>query len=215
MATRAASLVFLAISWMLAPSSSAPAATDWTLCDTCSAAADTDAAWAAVSSAAALSCWLTADSSSDDDDSECRTVGDAVDGLADAVERVVHGRAHLADLVLGGRRHPRPQVAAGHGLEHLDALVQRPGQRSGDEHGEGAGERDGDETDAEHERPGGRGGIRRRLLDADRVGRAPTSAKASIFADISSKTSDFCPEHHLDRRCGCRRRSRMRNRAMI
>ena len=61
--------VLLAISWMLAPSSSVPAETDCTLVDTCSAAAETLAAWTAVSSAAALICWLTAESSSEAADS--------------------------------------------------------------------------------------------------------------------------------------------------
>ena len=64
-ATLAASLAFLAISLMLAPISSAPVATVCTFLLTCSAAAETTLAWAAVSSALAPICWLTAVSSSD------------------------------------------------------------------------------------------------------------------------------------------------------
>ena len=65
-ATRAASLAFLAISRMLAPISSAPVATVWTLRLTSSDAADTTLAWADVSSALAPIWWLTAVSSSDE-----------------------------------------------------------------------------------------------------------------------------------------------------
>src|SRR6266545_691105 len=71
LATRAASTVFRAISWMLALSSSPAAETDWIEPDTCSAATDTVAACAAVSLADELSWWLTVLSSSDDADSEC------------------------------------------------------------------------------------------------------------------------------------------------
>ena len=63
-ATRVASAVFLAISLMLAPISSAPVATVWTLLATCSEAAETTLAWVAVWSALALICWLTRLSSS-------------------------------------------------------------------------------------------------------------------------------------------------------
>ena len=69
-ATRVASAVFLAISLMLAPISSAPVATVCTLLLTCSAAAETTLAWVAVSSALEPIDWLTLFSSSADLDSE-------------------------------------------------------------------------------------------------------------------------------------------------
>ena len=69
LATRAASVAFLAISRMLAPISSTPVATVCTFLLTCSDAADTTLAWAAVSSALALICVLTAVNSSADEPS--------------------------------------------------------------------------------------------------------------------------------------------------
>ena len=67
----AASCAFLAISWMLATRSSIEPATIRVLPLTCSAAADTRLAWAVVCSAAALICWLTLVSSSEELASAC------------------------------------------------------------------------------------------------------------------------------------------------
>jgi hypothetical protein len=65
-ATLAASAALRAISRMEAFICSMPAATAWALPLTCSAADDTRPAWADVSSALPLICWLTAASSSDE-----------------------------------------------------------------------------------------------------------------------------------------------------
>ena len=65
-AVAAAAWAFLAISWMLVTRLSIDPDTIRALPLTCSAAADTRLAWAVVSSAAALICWLTLVSSSDE-----------------------------------------------------------------------------------------------------------------------------------------------------